>query len=339
VRVVFDWSYERLATAQAQLFRHLGLHPGTEFSLHAAAAVGGINVEQALALLEELSEVHLIEPIARERFRFHDLLRAYAAERAGRDDSPASCKRATRRLFDWYAYTAAMADNILFPDHSTLSHELGPAPKVKLTPFTHAEALRWFHLERANLIAATLHASDHAQPHETLRLADGLREFLFHRVYWDDLLTICDIALMAARRSGDRAAEARNHVMRSERHTCVANWEQAQEDARRGIELAQALGNAHIQSYGLNALGWCYLRQHRYSEAIEMLRAGLPHARGLEVVAHREGLRSSAGDSGNAGHAGRRIAESRPRRTSSGALACGAGHFRGLQRPPSSGSA
>ena len=37
------------------------------------------------ALLEELSEVHLIEPIACERFRFHDLLRTYVAERAGRE--------------------------------------------------------------------------------------------------------------------------------------------------------------------------------------------------------------------------------------------------------------
>jgi tetratricopeptide (TPR) repeat protein len=283
VRVVFDWSYERLTSAQAQLFRHLGLHPGTEFSLHAAAAVGGIDVEQARALLEELSEVHLIEPIARERFRFHDLLRAYAAERASREGTPTGRKRAVRRLFDWYAYTAAVADDVLFPDHSTLSHEPGPAPKVTLTPFTHADALRWFHLERANLIAATRHASDYAQPHETLRLADGLREFLFHRVYWNDLLTICDIALEAARRSGDRAAEARNHVMRSERHTCVANWEQAQEDARRGIDLAQALSDPHIRSYALNALGWCYLRQHRYSEAIEALRTGLPFARQLEV--------------------------------------------------------
>lgn len=286
VGVVFDWSYDRLSAAQAQLFRHLGLHPGTEFSLQAAAAVGAVDVERARALLEELSEVHLIEPIARERFRCHDLLRAYAAGRADGECSSASRKRAARRLLDWYAYTAAVADYVLFPDHSLLRHDLGSPPNVKLAPFTHAEALRWFHVERANLIAATRHASDHGQPRETLRLADGLREFLFHRVYWDDLLWICDIALDAARLSGDRVAEARNHVMRSERHTCVANWEEALEDAWRGIDLAQELGDLQIRSYGLNALGWCFLKQQRYCEAAKALDAGLPFARALEVKRH-----------------------------------------------------
>ncbi|MDT7786353.1 MAG: hypothetical protein QOF58_4772, partial [Pseudonocardiales bacterium] len=286
VRVVFDWSYDRLTSAQAQLFRHLGLHPGTEFSLHAAAAVGGIDVEQARLLLEELSEVHLIEPIARERFRFHDLLRTYAAERAGRESTPSSRRRALQRLLNWYGYTAALADNILFPDHSSPGHDLSSPPKVKLAPFTHAEALSWFHLERANLIAAARHASNHGQAHETLRLTDVLREFLFHRVYWDDLLWICDIALAAARQSGDRASEARNYVMRSERHSCVANWRQAPGDAWRGIHIARELGNLQIQSYGLNALGWCFLKQHRYSEAAKFLNAGLPFARALEVKRH-----------------------------------------------------
>ncbi len=281
VRVVFDWSYDRLTSPQAQLFRHLGLHPGTEFSLHAAAAVGGVDVEQARALLEELSEVHLIEPIARERFRFHDLLRTYAAERAGRHRSPANRKRAMRRLLDWYAYTAAVADSLLFPDHSAMRHDLPSPPKVRLPAFSHTEAIRWFYLERANLIAATLHASEHGRPREMLRLADGLREFLFHRVYWDDLLTICGIAIAAARRSRNRAAEARNHIMRSERHTYVGSWEQALDDVRRGIDVAHELNDPRLQAYGLNALGWCYLKQQRYSEALNTLHTALLSARGL----------------------------------------------------------
>lgn len=70
VRVVFDWSHDLLTAAQAQLFRHL------------------------------------VEPFARERCQFHDLLRTYAAERAG-------C--------------------VLFPDHSTLDREPRQPPKAKLT--------------------------------------------------------------------------------------------------------------------------------------------------------------------------------------------------------------
>lgn len=33
----------------------------------------------------------------------------------------------------------------------------------------------------------------------------------------------------------------------------------------------------------MNALGWCYLRQHRYTEAVGALLEGLPFARQLEV--------------------------------------------------------
>ena len=37
VRAVFDWSYRRLTVEQARLFRQLGLHPGPDISLPAAA--------------------------------------------------------------------------------------------------------------------------------------------------------------------------------------------------------------------------------------------------------------------------------------------------------------
>ena len=46
------------------------------------------------------------------------------------------------------------------------------------------------------------------------------------------------------------------------------------------------MGDLQIQAYGLNALGWCFLKQHRYSEAAKYLDAGLPFARALEVKRH-----------------------------------------------------
>src|SRR5207248_1176648 len=88
VRSVFDWSYQSLSVEQARLFRRLGLHPGPEISTHAATVLAGTDPSTAGRILDELAQIHLIEPVAQTRYRFHDLLRAYALEQARRHDSP-----------------------------------------------------------------------------------------------------------------------------------------------------------------------------------------------------------------------------------------------------------
>lgn len=89
VRAVFDWSYHALSDRQARVFRRLGLHPGPEVSVHAASAVTDLDPPATRRVLEELAQVHLIEPVAQGRFRFHDLLRAYALDQTMREDSQA----------------------------------------------------------------------------------------------------------------------------------------------------------------------------------------------------------------------------------------------------------
>ena len=86
VRAVFDWSYHRLAPEHARAFRQIGTHPGPELSIQAAAAATGMSVAHVRRVLADLADVHLLEPISRDRYRLHDLLHAYAADRAGRDD-------------------------------------------------------------------------------------------------------------------------------------------------------------------------------------------------------------------------------------------------------------
>lgn len=79
LRAVFDWSYQRLDAPHARLFRRLGLHPGPDFSLHAAAAVADLEPAKARAMLDDLARAHMIEWTWGGRYRFHDMLRAYAA--------------------------------------------------------------------------------------------------------------------------------------------------------------------------------------------------------------------------------------------------------------------
>ncbi|MBX6766862.1 MAG: hypothetical protein IRY90_06890 [Actinomadura rubrobrunea] len=86
VRDVFSWSYAKsyakLAPETARAFRLLALHPGPEIGVRAAAALLGEPLDDTRRLLTALVRVHLLEECGRERYRYHDLLRIYAAERA-----------------------------------------------------------------------------------------------------------------------------------------------------------------------------------------------------------------------------------------------------------------
>ena len=68
VRTVFAWSYRALSAEAARLFRLLGLHPGHQFSTHAAAALAGVTAPQARRLLDTLVGVHLLEQTGQDRY-------------------------------------------------------------------------------------------------------------------------------------------------------------------------------------------------------------------------------------------------------------------------------
>ena len=113
VRACFEVSFSSLPRSgaggvdPAHAFRMLGLWQGPTIGLTAAAALLGQPDEDVAEALEILVDAQLLQAPAPDRYRFHDLLRAYAAERAtadepeaGRDGSrPAGC-------WTWYLYTA-----------------------------------------------------------------------------------------------------------------------------------------------------------------------------------------------------------------------------------------
>jgi tetratricopeptide (TPR) repeat protein len=80
VRAAFAWSYQQLSELAARMFRLLGLHPGPDVSVLAAASLGALSPQRARHALAELIEAGLIsEPVA-GRYSCHDLLRAYGGE-------------------------------------------------------------------------------------------------------------------------------------------------------------------------------------------------------------------------------------------------------------------
>jgi Helix-turn-helix domain/NB-ARC domain len=87
MRAVFFWSYRSLPPESARMFRLLGLHTGPDISVPLAALLSNTTLLEARRLLDVLTSVHLLEETGHGRYRFHDLLRAYAAERAAAEDT------------------------------------------------------------------------------------------------------------------------------------------------------------------------------------------------------------------------------------------------------------
>ena len=114
VRAVFSWSYRALPAAAARMFRLLGLHPGPDIALCAAASLAAV---PPLALLAELTRAHLLAEHVPGRYAFHDLLRAYAGELARAHDDPGAQDAAVGRVLDHYLHTAHNAAVLMEPTY------------------------------------------------------------------------------------------------------------------------------------------------------------------------------------------------------------------------------
>ena len=106
VRTVFAWSYRALTAQAARLFRLPGLRPGPDFGVAAAAALVGDTLSRTRRQLDVLVGAHLVEQMGQDRFRFHDLLRAYALDQAQAEETAASRADLVRTLLEQYARSA-----------------------------------------------------------------------------------------------------------------------------------------------------------------------------------------------------------------------------------------
>jgi hypothetical protein len=107
LRAVFLSSYRNLPEDAADAFRCLGLYPGDWFDAYTVAALTDSDLEQTRRRLDTLAQAHLIQAGEAGRFRIHDLLRAFAAERCRAESDDAQRAGVTTRLLDHYLSIAA----------------------------------------------------------------------------------------------------------------------------------------------------------------------------------------------------------------------------------------
>jgi tetratricopeptide (TPR) repeat protein len=267
VRAVFSWSYHALSSEAARAFRLLGLHTGPDISTPAAAALTNTTLAQARRLLETLVGTHLIEEIGRDRYRFHDLLRVYAAECTKAEEIDPDCDAAVRRVLTWYLYTGDAADRILNPHRHRvpLDH---PQPACSPLEFTtYGQALDWCEAERANLVAAISQAAEINEHAIAWKLPLALWGFFNLRKHWADLIATHRIGLAAARHLDDRRGEAWTLGGLGMPYLDLGQYEEASGHFHRALSLCREIGDQWGEATALVGLGAAHFYLGRYEEA------------------------------------------------------------------------
>jgi len=281
VRASFQVSFATLpASAQpdgiapADAFRLLGLWPGPSISSAAAAALFGSPEDRAGDALETLVDARLLESTSSDRYKFHDLLRVYAAERAVADLSEPARGAAIDRLLRWYMRTSDAAATAVAPDRYHVTLEPSGADPAPLRFTTAGDALSWYDSERVNLAAATRQASESGRHEVAWRLPASLWIFFQSRNNWVDCISTHRIALDGARRLGNRQAEA--WVLNNLGYALgitgdgdgIGYLEQA-------LAIRREIGDRIGQAHAANNLADAYRALGRKQDALEALRRAL----------------------------------------------------------------
>jgi tetratricopeptide (TPR) repeat protein len=274
IDAVLAMSMEQLDPAQRRMFGLLAHVPNTDIGEEAAVALAGLPHDNAVALLDDLVDAHLLSETQPGRFRQHDLLRTYARGLGDIDSPSGTVAEAVGRLCDHYLARAAAAVATAYPELDLLRR---PAPAIEsTTAFAGAEqALAWLDIERDNLLGIGAFMADRGMADPTSRLATTLYPYLDSHALHSEALALATYALDVSRAHGDAQDEARALL-----DVVTMRWRQgryagAEERCLRALEVTRGHGDRYGEARALNGLGNVSLVEGDLGRARELFEASL----------------------------------------------------------------
>jgi tetratricopeptide (TPR) repeat protein/DNA-binding XRE family transcriptional regulator len=295
IRAVFSWSYQQLSTGTARLFRLLGLHPGPDITVPAAASLAGLATSEARRMLEELAHDCLIAEHVPGRYGFHDLLRAYAAAQARTLDDQDKRDAAIRKALDHYLHTAYRAAVVLNPALEPVTiapRRPGVAPEH---PADYQQALAWFEAEHHVLLAAITLAAESGCDAHAWQIPWAMTAFLAIRGHYLESAATQRTALAAAARVDDTAGQAVSSRLLADSCSALGDYDQVAVHYANSLTLYRQLGNRLGEAKvhrGFSLLGY---RRGQYAEALGHAEQAL---RLYQAISHKAGEAETLNDVG-----------------------------------------
>ncbi len=316
---VLSWSMRALTTEQRLAFGLLGIAPGADIGLPAAASLTALSLPRARLVLRALEETSLLHRQGHDRYSMHDLIRDHAASTAHQHLPADTRQMALLRLIEFYLRTARAADMLLEPMHSPSPlDERGPGCE----PFpltTRVEAGEWFAAELPNLLAAQrlaveqgwrkavwqfawsldiilrrqgrtrdrlatwragLAAVDHDDPPEVhVEIHENLGHAAAYVGLRDEATKNLKHALTLAEQTCDVGSQARIHVALAQAYGQHNLPHAALNHATSALRLHQDIDLPMAKAIALNSVGWYNARLGRYDQARIHCEAALLLAR------------------------------------------------------------
>jgi DNA-binding SARP family transcriptional activator/tetratricopeptide (TPR) repeat protein len=269
VRSAFSWSCRLLSEPAARLFRLLGLHPGPDLSVSAAASLAGLPPAGVRPVLAELARAHLVTERVPGRYSQHDLLRAYAGELAGSNELEADRHVALTRLLDHYLHGALRADAVLMPTRSARIEPIAPLPGITLDDLgSAAAAADWFAAEYPALVAAVQLAIDAGLDRHAWELVWSMSPHIERHHGFHGAAALHQVALQAARRMGDLDAQGYSHRMCGHVCTVFGEYDEAQAHLEQALDVYRQLGDDVKQGHVYLGLSHFFGEQGRPQDAL-----------------------------------------------------------------------
>jgi tetratricopeptide (TPR) repeat protein len=266
VAASLEIAHRSLSSEAKRVLHLLGLLPTTELGTSVVAALTGTGEEAAERTLTELASGALVDPVGpeRARWRVHELVWQFAADKAARLE-PAELRRAAcERLLAFYIDQADLAG-------------AGSAVAVQ-------ERLDWLEHERANLVTAVdLAVGEHLRE-EAWRLAVRCARFLDARHYWDAWLRTAESGVVAASELGKPAAEAAARENLGDAHLRRGRVDDAVGHYERSVALWRERGDSPGLARSLAGLGSAHERRGQLGKAVACYDESLELRRGLDDV-------------------------------------------------------
>jgi tetratricopeptide (TPR) repeat protein len=268
VRAVLSWSYRKLGVRAARLLRLLGLHPGPDITVAAAASLAGTDAGGVRGLLRELTRWHLLAEPVPGRYAFHDLLRAYAAGQAAAEDSDADRHAAIHRMLDHYLHTAYAAALLINPSREPIT--LAPSePGVRPEHLaSHQQALAWFEAEHQVLLTTVTLAAEAGFDIHAWQLPWAMSTFLDGQARWHELAAIQRTAVAATIRLGDDVGQVVAYRSLATACASLGDYDQARARMADCLGICRKLGDRPGEARAHLIMGFIDERQARYQDAL-----------------------------------------------------------------------
>ncbi|WP_459712512.1 AfsR/SARP family transcriptional regulator [Actinophytocola sp. KF-1] len=270
-------SYRALSEDGQRLFRRFALITTPDFPWWTAAALLDADPYDAFEVVETLVDAQLLDtvqyPGERLRYRFHDLIRAYAAEQLAATESEEERTRTVERLLGAWLARADHAHRKEYGGDYAILH--GTAPRwpggLELEEADEmGDQMAWLEAERRSLVSAVHLAADHGMSEACWDLVLTSVTLFQVKGHFDDWRETGERALAAAEAAGNQRGRAAMLYSLGSMHAQQTRLEEAERCCTAALEIFESLGDEH--GYALALRDSATLDRMRHGTAATMAK-------------------------------------------------------------------